>query len=211
MGTFQTIACSAKRQNRQCLWLSAWVAATVNLHRWWRQTNHGKKTIHQQGDTMLTVSPADLEFIGNDIERGECILATKSGDLFLPDRRGGVNIVRPDGRTERILAQGAPEGFMPNGIALLPDRSFLMADLGPGGGVYHMTRDGKIKPHLLEVDGHRLEPTNFVGIDSKSRTWISVSTRMVPREQSMKKGHADGYLILMDQRGARIVAEGFGF
>ena len=160
---------------------------------------------------MLTVSPADLTFIGNDIERGECILATKSGELFLPDRRGGVNIVHANGRTERIMAQGAPEGFMPNGIALLPDRSFLMADLGPGGGVYHMKPDGQIKPHLLEVDGHRLEPTNFVGIDSKLRTWISVSTRMVPREQSMKKGHADGYLILMDERGARIVAEGFGF
>ena len=160
---------------------------------------------------MLTVSPADLEFIGKDIERGECILATRAGDLFLPDRRGGVNVVSPDGRTERILAQGAPKEFMPNGIALLPDRSFLMADLGPGGGVYHMTPDGVIRPHLLEVDGCRLEPTNFVGIDNKSRTWISVSTRIVPREQSMKKGHADGYLILMDHRGARIVAEGLGF
>jgi sugar lactone lactonase YvrE len=162
-------------------------------------------------NTMLTISPADLNFIGTDIQRGECILATRSGQLYLPDKRGGVNIVSPDGRTERIVAQGSPMDFMPNGIALLPDRSFLMADLGPGGGVYHMTRDGVIKPHLTQVDGSPLEPTNFVGIDSKSRIWISVSTRKVPREKSMKKNHADGYLILKDQQGARIVAEGLGF
>jgi sugar lactone lactonase YvrE len=160
---------------------------------------------------MFTVSPDDVEFIGDDIERGECVLATKSGDLFLPDRRGGVNIVRASGVTERILAQGAPEGFMPNGIALLPDRSFLMADLGPGGGVWHMVPDGRLTPRLLELGGRKLEPTNFVGIDRKSRTWVTVSTRLVPRERSMKKGYGDGYIILIDERGARIVAEGIGF
>lgn len=160
---------------------------------------------------MLSLSPDDIEFIGNDIERGECVLATRSGDLFLPDRRGGINIVRPDGTTERIMARGAPAGFLPNGIALLPGRDFLMADLGPGGGVWHMTRDGALSPLLLELNGRKLEPTNFVGIDRLGRTWVTVSTLMVPREQSMKKGHADGYIILIDDRGARVVAEGIGF
>lgn len=160
---------------------------------------------------MLTLTPDDVDFIGNDIERGECVLATKSGDLFLPDRRGGVNIVHPDGATERIMARGAPEGFLPNGLALLPNRDFLMADLGPGGGVWHMTRTGEMSPLLLELHGRKLEPTNFVGIDRLGRTWVTVSTRLVPREQSMKKGHADGYIILIDDRGARVVAEGIGF
>ena len=91
---------------------------------------------------MHKISINELDFIGHDIERGECVLSTKSGDLFLPDRRGGVNIIRANGLSERIHAQGAPEGFLPNGIALLPDRSFLMADLGPGGGVWHMAQDG---------------------------------------------------------------------
>ncbi|APW39312.1 hypothetical protein RD110_20565 [Rhodoferax koreense] len=160
---------------------------------------------------MFKVSAEDIDFIGEDLDRGECVLATRSGDLFLPDRRGGISIIRSDGRTERIRAKGAPEGFLPNGIALLPDRSFLMADLGPGGGVWHMAPDGTMKPRLLELGGRKLEPTNFVGIDSQSRTWVTVSTRLVPREQSMKKGHADGYIILIDERGPRIVAEGIGF
>jgi len=160
---------------------------------------------------MHKISIEDLDFIGDGIERGECVLSTKSGDLFLPDRRGGVNVIRANGATERIHAQGAPDGFLPNGIALLPDRSFLMADLGPGGGVWHMAQDGNMTPRLLEVGGQKLEPTNFVGIDHKSRTWITVSTHLVPREQSMKKGVADGYIILIDERGARIVAEGIGF
>ncbi len=160
---------------------------------------------------MFTVSPEDIDFIGDGLERGECVLATRSGDLFLPDRRGGISIIRANGSTERILGKGAPEGFMPNGIALLPDRSVLMADLGPGGGVWHMAPDGKMTPRLLDLGGRKLEPTNFVGVDSKSRIWVTVSTRLVPREQSMKKGHADGYIILIDERGPRIVAEGIGF
>jgi len=160
---------------------------------------------------MLNLSVDDIEFIGNDIQRGECVMATRSGDLFLPDKRGGVNIIRADGRTERIMARNAPEGFLPNGIALLPDRSFLMADLGPGGGVWHLAQDGTLTPRLLEVHGQRLEPTNFVGIDRQGRTWITVSTHLVPREQAMRKGYGDGYIILLDERGARVVAEGIGF
>ncbi|WP_050470117.1 SMP-30/gluconolactonase/LRE family protein [Herbaspirillum chlorophenolicum] len=160
---------------------------------------------------MLNLSVDDIAFVGEDIQRGECVLATRSGDLFLPDKRGGVNIVRANGKSERIMAKNAPEGFMPNGIALLPDRTFLMADLGPGGGVWHMAQDGAMTPRLLEVHGKKLEPTNFVGIDSKGRTWVTVSTHLVPREQSMKKGHADGYIVVMDERGARVVAEGMGF
>ena len=160
---------------------------------------------------MFKVASEDIDFIGAGLQRCECVVATRSGDLFTPDKRGGVSIVRADGRTELVLAKDAPAGFLPNGIALLPDRSFLMANLGPGGGVWHMTADGALTPRLTEIDGHRLEPTNFVGIDHQSRVWVTVSTRLIPREQSMRKGYADGYIILIDDRGTRIVADGIGF
>jgi sugar lactone lactonase YvrE len=153
----------------------------------------------------------DLEFVGSDLDRPECVMATRSGDLFVPDKRGGISIVRADGRTERVLAKGVPEGFLPNGIALLPDRSVLIANLGPTGGVYHMTPDGTLRPKLLEIDGKQLEPTNFVGIDRMSRIWITVSTKLIPREQSMRKGYGDGYIILIDDKGARVVADNIGF
>jgi sugar lactone lactonase YvrE len=160
---------------------------------------------------MFKVGLEEIDFVGEGLQRCECVLTTRSGDLFTPDKRGGVSIVRADGSTELILAKDAPAGFLPNGIALLPDRSFLIADLGPGGGVWHMTAEGRLTPRLLEIDGRPLEPTNFVGIDRQMRVWVTVSTRLVPREQSMRKGHADGYIVLLDDRGPRVVAEGIGF
>jgi sugar lactone lactonase YvrE len=154
---------------------------------------------------------SDLDYVGTDLDRPECVMTTRSGDAFVPDKRGGISIVRADGRTERVLARNAPEGFLPNGIALLPDRSVLIANLGPSGGVYHLAMDGRLTPKLLEIDGRQLEPTNFVGIDRKSRIWITVSTKMVPREQSMRKGYGDGYIIMIDENGPRVVAEDIGF
>jgi sugar lactone lactonase YvrE len=159
---------------------------------------------------MLAVSLDEVAWLGEGLERPETVLATRSGDLFMPDRRGGVSIIRADGSTELLLGRNGPPGFLPNGFAVLADRSFLVADLG-NGGVWHMARDGAMTPRLLEIDGHRLEPTNFVGIDPQGRTWISVSTRKIPREESMRKGYGDGYIILLDDKGARVVAEGIGF
>jgi sugar lactone lactonase YvrE len=160
---------------------------------------------------MERLALGDLTYVGEGLDRPECVMTTRSGDLFMPNKQGGISIVRADGRTEHVLAQGAPDGFLPNGIALLPDRSFLIANLGPSGGVYHMAKDGRLTPKLLELDGKRLEPTNFVAIDRKSRIWITVSTKQIPRELSMKKGYGDGYIIMIDDKGSRVVAEDIGF
>jgi hypothetical protein len=161
--------------------------------------------------TSFILRPDDIAFVGDDLQRCECVMTTRSGDLFMPDKRGGVSILRADGRTEHVFAKDKPEGFLPNGIALLPDRSWLIANLGPTGGVYHLAQDGTLTPRLLEIDGKPLEPTNFVGIDREGRTWVTVSTLAVPREPAMKRGHADGYIVMIDARGARVVAEGIGF
>ena len=160
---------------------------------------------------MFTVSSDQLTFHGEGLQRCECVMTTRQGDLFMPDKRGGVSIIRANGQTDLVLARNAPEGFLPNGIALLPDRSWLIANLGPSGGLYHLSPDGTLTPRLLQVDGHALQPTNFVGYDREGRIWVTVSTQAVPREQSMRKGFGDGYIILIDARGARVVAEGIGF
>lgn len=87
----------------------------------------------------------------------------------------------------------------------------LIANLGLDGGVWKLAPDGELTPFLLEVDGMRLHPTNFVGLDPAGRIWVTVSTRLIPREQAMYKGYGDGYIVLVDDRGARIVADGIGF
>jgi hypothetical protein len=38
-----------------------------------------------------------------------------------------------------------------------------------------------------------------------------VSTRLVPRTLARKPGHADGFIVCVDRRGARVVAEGLGY
>jgi len=147
---------------------------------------------------MNPIGLQDVTFIGTGLARPECVLATRSGELYMPDKRGGVAILTPDGAVRIVLAQHPPDGFLPNGIALLPDRTWLLANLGPTGGVYHMDQAGRLTPRLLAIDGAPIAPTNFVGIDRAGRIWVTVSTKLIPREQSMKKGYGDGYTVRID-------------
>jgi SMP-30/Gluconolactonase/LRE-like region len=161
----------------------------------------------------LSVTQADLTFLGQDLARPECVVVTARGDVFASDRRGGIARVNADRPPELILGRGIDE-FLPNGFALLPDRSFAIANLGPSGGVWRMLPDGELVPELLEVDGTSLPPTNFANAEHTTgslRLWVSVSTRTVPREGAMRSDVADGYIVLKDGRGARIVADGLGF
>jgi sugar lactone lactonase YvrE len=160
---------------------------------------------------MFTISPDDVRFIGKDLTRPECVLTTRSGDLFTSDGRGGVSVIQPDGGQRLVKPGNVPEGFLPNGIALMPNRDVLIANLGPAGGVWRLKLDGTLDLEIDEADGEPLPPINFVGLDVKGRLWITVSTRVVPRQDAFHKGHADGFIVLHDERGTRIVAEGLGF
>jgi hypothetical protein len=161
----------------------------------------------------LAVSPSALGFVGRDLARPECVVATASGDLFASDRRGGITRIGADGAQTLVRARGV-DGFLPNGFSLLPDRSFAIANLGPDGGAWRMLPDGALVPEVLEVEGMRLPATNFVNADHSRgglRLWVSISTRQVPRERAFRRDAADGYILLKDDKGARIVADGLGF
>ncbi len=162
------------------------------------------------------ISPIPLEALrwrGGGLVRPECVLATASGDIFTADWRGGVAHIRPDGSQalyRGVLPGGRP--LRPNGIALRPDGSFLLADLGEDrGGVFQLTRAGEIRPILTEVDGIELPPCNFVLEDGKGRMWLTVSTRQRPRAKAYRGDVADGFIVLRDEKGARIVADGLGY
>ena len=43
------------------------------------------------------VDPAEIEYIGQDLQRPECILAERDGTLWSADARGGVVRIAPDG------------------------------------------------------------------------------------------------------------------
>ncbi|MBK7471599.1 MAG: SMP-30/gluconolactonase/LRE family protein [Betaproteobacteria bacterium] len=154
-----------------------------------------------------------LSFTGAGLVRPECVLAAADGMLYTADWRGGVACTRPDG--SHVLFAGALPGgrpLRPNGIALRRDGSFLLADLGEtAGGVFALDRQGGVRPFLEQVDGVELPPTNFVFEDADNRVWITVSTRRVPRAAAYRGDVADGFIVLVDGRGARIVADGLGF
>ena len=155
------------------------------------------------------ISLAALEFAGSDLQRPECVLATARGALYTADWRGGVAQTFRDGSQKLFLAR-LPDGrqLKPNGIALRADGSFLLADLGDSqGGIFHLQRDGTVAPFLEAIDGVPLPPSNFVVEDGK-RTWVTVSTRQQPRALAYRSDIADGYIAVVDQHGARIVADG---
>lgn len=152
-----------------------------------------------------------LGTIGSGLHRPECVVADPSGDVFVPDWRGGVTRIAPDGRQETWLARDPGFELRPNGIAPAGDGSFLLANLGDTGGIWRLHRDGRLEPFLTEVDGVPLPPANFVLGDREGRIWISVSTRQVPRTGAWRPGVADGFIVLADRRGARIVADGLAY
>ena len=152
-----------------------------------------------------------LEPCGTDLSRPECVVATASGDVFVPQWPGGVTVVRADGGTQTLRVASPALDLRPNGIALAADGSFLIANLGDDGGVWRLDRAGGLTPVLTEVDGVPLPPANFVTIDEQDRIWISVSTRLFPRQHAWRADVADGFVVVLDERGARIVADGLHY
>lgn len=160
--------------------------------------------------TVPTLPPS-FEPLGRGLHRPECVLGTPAGDVFVPDWRGGVGVIRADGTQHAWLAQKSGLDLRPNGIALNADGSFLLANLGDAGGIWRLDRAGTLAPWLTEVDGLPLPPANYVTADEQGRTWISVSTRQRPRQLAWRPDVADGFVVLVDQRGARIVADGLHY
>jgi sugar lactone lactonase YvrE len=153
----------------------------------------------------------DLQPFGSHLHRPECVLGSSSGDVFVPDWRGGVTVVRSNGAQHTWLARGHGFDLRPNGIALTPDGTFLIANLGDTGGVWRLALDGSLAPVLLEVDGVPLPPANYVTVDDQNRTWISISTRHRPRQLAWRPDVADGFIVLIDDRGPRVVADGLHY
>ncbi|MEO1017490.1 MAG: SMP-30/gluconolactonase/LRE family protein [Pseudomonadota bacterium] len=165
----------------------------------------------------MTKRQLDLDavtFVGSDLVRPECVITTPANELFVSDFRGGVTLVQPDGNQTLFAHKPGPGEFLlqTNGFALEPEGSFLIAHLEDfRGGVFRLKRDRTVEPFLTEFQDQPLPPTNFVLRDRQGRVWITVSTRVMPRTKTRTKDHADGFIILVDDKGPRIVAEGLGF
>ena len=169
------------------------------------------------------VDPATVQTIGHDLQRPECILAERDGSLWSADARGGVMHIRPDGSQE-LIAQTEQTGFatatddaarftqgtLPNGLAFARNGDILISNFGTDR-LEVMTRSGETRVLHDTINGHPIGKVNFVLRDSRNRVWLTVST-MVPNWMDAARSKiVDGYVALADERGLRIVADGFAF
>lgn len=169
-----------------------------------------------------TLDRADITWRGEGVVRPECILADRQGDLWAADGRGGIlriaadgaqSLVAPPHVTSAAEASGSLLGGsgvrVPNGFAMVGDR-FVFADIA-GGAFVEMDRAGNQRVLLDSIDGKPLGSVNFVLADRQGRLWLTVSSSHVPADQALNPNMADGFIILLDGKGARVVAEGFAF
>jgi sugar lactone lactonase YvrE len=81
-----------------------------------------------------------------------------------------------------------------------------------GGGVFRLQRHGQAELFLNEADGVALLCPNFVLLDHQDRVWICCLTQQDRKSMtSYSRARRDGYLVMVDHAGARIVADGIGF
>lgn len=145
--------------------------------------------------------------VGEGLHRPECVLGAPNGDVYIPDWRGGVAVIRADASQQVWLAEASELDLKPNGIAFTPKGNFLLANLGIAGGVWEMGLDGGLTPFLTELEGRPLPPANFVHVDEEERVWITVSTRHTPRQAAWRQHIKDGFVVRVDRRGATMVAD----
>jgi sugar lactone lactonase YvrE len=171
----------------------------------------------------FTVSARDLSYVGDGLQRPECILAERDGSLWTADARGGVVHIRPD-QTQQLITQQVAEGFansadgvsrfvsgtMPNGLAFARNGDILIANFGTDR-LEIMSRSGETRVLIDKIDGKPIGKVNFVLRDSKDRVWLTISTRIKDWMRAISPVVADGYVAVYDGDSLRIVADGFKF
>jgi len=164
-----------------------------------------------------------ISYIGQDLQRPECILAEKSGTLWTADSRGGVVRISQDGSqeivTQRISEQFKKadseasrylQGTLPNGLAFARSGDILISNFGTDR-LEIMTRSGESKVLADEIDGEAIGKVNFVLRDSKDRIWITVSTKIKNWMNALRPDLDDGYIARYIEGKFRIMATGFHF
>jgi gluconolactonase len=170
-----------------------------------------------------SVDPAKIVYVGRGLQRPECILAERDGTLWSADARGGVMRINPDGG-QALITQQRSEAFdldddparslltgtLPNGLAIAGNGDFLIANFGIDR-LERMTREGQTTVLCDNLDGQPLGKVNFVLRDRSNRLWITISTKINPWSDAITSSLSDGAIILIDERGPRIVADNLRF
>lgn len=172
----------------------------------------------------FVVDPALISYVGHDLQRPECILAEPDGTLWAADARGGVVKINTNTGEQELIIQGADsrfeeapddasrftQGTLPNGMAFAANGDILISNFGTDR-LERMTRDGHNTVLYDSVNGERIGKVNFVIRDSKDRIYMTISTMIPNWMEAISPNVADGRIVLVDESGIRVVAEGLAF
>jgi gluconolactonase len=171
----------------------------------------------------FALDKSKIQYIGNDLQRPECILAEPDGTLWSADARGGVVRITPDGKQQITTQQRSGhfqavsseasrylEGTLPNGLAFARNGDILISNFGTDC-LELMTRTGETRVLADSIDGEPIGKVNFVLRDSQDRIWITVSTRIKNWMHALRTDLPDGYIARYIDGKFRIVADGFHF
>lgn len=155
-------------------------------------------------------------WVGTALNRPECVVAHRSGLLFVPSwsGSGGISLIDPSGDTHHILTQQSGFTLRPNGIALESSGSVLLAHMGDSsGGIFRIYASGAMESVVTTANSKPLPPCNFVVQDSRGRLWITVSTRKIPRANDYRRDASSGFIAVAEagNSNATIVADGLGY
>src|SRR4051812_33501890 len=89
------------------------------------------------------IDKSAIKYVGQDLQRPECILAEPDGTLWSADARGGVARLAPDG-TQTVITQKRSghfqevtseasrylQGTLPNGLAFARNGDILISNFG---------------------------------------------------------------------------------
>ena len=171
----------------------------------------------------FAIDKASIRYVGEGLQRPECILAESDGTLWAADARGGVARIDPDG-SQQIITQKRSgqfqeagteanrylQGTLPNGLAFARDGSILISNFGTDC-LEIMSRDGTTRMLADSIDGEAIGKVNFVLRDSRDRIWITVSTRIKNWMHALRTDLSDGYIARYIDGKFHIVADGFRF
>lgn len=164
--------------------------------------------------TQPRLSLDALHRFGHGLARPESVHVYADGSLAVSHRGRGISMISPAGEVRTLGPSPAMAGgseLIPNGIALQADGSFLIANIGEGGGIWRLSAQGELTPYLMEVDGVALAAANFVMTDAQGRHFITVSTLSLPRFNAYSEEVRDGMILMVDAKGPRILADDICF
>ena len=169
-----------------------------------------------------SVDREQITFVGRDLQRPECVLAEPDGTLWSADARGGVMRIDPDGAQTLIAQEVVEPGGDADSVSryilegTLPERARLRLERrlhhrqlrhrrGRADDARRRLRDAARDARRQAARQGQLRADRFARAGSGSPCTRDPNPWLI----SVNEKLPDGYIILIDERGARIAADGF--